>query len=144
MKKNNAENQLVQVGVGVLLYNSKGKILLGKRLGRWTGLYCAPGGKLEYNETVAECASRELLEEAGISIESSEFRTTKFVDEPYDDGDHWITFFAEAVVSDDVEHRNMEPDKSEGWEWFDVNNLPDNLLQVNYHYITKYGLPKYD
>ena len=34
------------------------------------GLLCFPGGRLEWGETLAECAAREVLEETGITIQT--------------------------------------------------------------------------
>lgn len=52
------------------------KLLLGKKLrGFGTGKYNGFGGRLERGETPAQCAKRELMEEANLSIELDEFVT---------------------------------------------------------------------
>lgn len=50
-----------------LIINSKNEILLGYSY----GTYQFPGGHLENNETIQECLHREIMEETGISIDTS-------------------------------------------------------------------------
>lgn len=115
-----------KVGVGVLIIN-EGKILLGKRKNaHGDGLWAPPGGHLEFGESLEGCARREVLEETGLevlSIKKLGFTNDIFVQE----GKHYITIFMithEFIGSP----RALEPDKCEYWQWFDVNNLPDNLF----------------
>lgn len=58
------------IGVAVI-WNEQGQILIDKRpqSGLLGGLWEFPGGKLEPNETLAECVVREIQEELGIGIE---------------------------------------------------------------------------
>jgi len=54
---------------------SSNKLLLLKRgdSAPWNpGKYCLPGGKLEDNETLVDCAVRELYEETSIVLKSSQ------------------------------------------------------------------------
>jgi A/G-specific adenine glycosylase len=57
------------IGVAVI-WNDLGQILIDKRpqSGLLGGLWEFPGGKLEPNETLAECVVREIQEELGIEI----------------------------------------------------------------------------
>ena len=58
-----------QIGVGVVLLNSveRESILVGKRKNcPGAGLLSLPGGHLEKNESIYDCAVRELEEECGI------------------------------------------------------------------------------
>jgi 8-oxo-dGTP pyrophosphatase MutT (NUDIX family) len=56
---------------------SSNKLLLLKRgeSAPWNpGKYCLPGGKLEHNETLVDCAVREMFEETGIKLSGPELK----------------------------------------------------------------------
>lgn len=127
-----------KVGIGVIVIKDN-KVLLGKRRGsHGEGSWCFPGGHLEFNEELEDCAKREVFEEAGIKIKN--VRTGTFTNDIFEkEGKHYVTLF---LVSDydsgDV--RIMEPDKFEKWDWFEWNKLPkplfipiQNLLKQNYN-----------
>jgi len=54
------------VGLGVIVENAQGQILVQKRTGSHAQKYSIPGGGLELGETFEEGACRELREEHGI------------------------------------------------------------------------------
>ena len=61
------------VGVGALIHDGEGRVLLIKRKfepnkGRWS----LPGGLLEMGETLLEAGKREVREEVGVEIEVEE------------------------------------------------------------------------
>ncbi|RYE51529.1 MAG: (deoxy)nucleoside triphosphate pyrophosphohydrolase [Sphingobacteriales bacterium] len=68
-----ANSKEVLVGAAIIVYESK--ILIAKRAPHKTlaGFWEFPGGKVEKDETVAECLKREILEELGINIEVGNF-----------------------------------------------------------------------
>jgi len=116
----------VVVGVGVIILKDD-KVLLGKRKGNHGGgTWSIPGGKLEFMESVEDCARREILEEVGITIKNlrkGTYTNNIFLDE----NKHSISIYIIADY-DSGEVRIMEPDKCECWEWFDWNNLPEPLF----------------
>ena len=57
----------VQVGIGVLIFNTKGQLLLGRRLNsHGSGSWQPPGGKMNFGETFEACARREVREETNM------------------------------------------------------------------------------
>jgi 8-oxo-dGTP pyrophosphatase MutT (NUDIX family) len=58
----------LSVGVSALIINKKGRILLEKR--KDNGLYCLPGGSVDYEEKVNDALKREVFEETGISLQN--------------------------------------------------------------------------
>lgn len=128
-----------KVGVGVIIIKDN-QVLLGKRINaHGEGSWCTPGGHLEFNESIEDCARREVMEETGIHIK--DIKMGPFTNDIFKEEDtHYITLF---VISkyDSGEVKVMEPDKCEKWEWFDWDdNLPQplflpeqNLLKQNYN-----------
>ena len=62
---------LLQCAGSVIIENEKGEILLGKRTDNHLWGYA--GGSVELEETVEECAMRELREETGLIADEMEF-----------------------------------------------------------------------
>ena len=115
-----------RVGVSSTVIQN-GKVLLGKRLGsHGEKMWATPGGHLEYGESAQGCAKRELYEETGLLASSMQIGPyTNDLIEP--EGKHYITLFIfitdfEGILS------CREPQKCEGWEWFDWDNLPSPLF----------------
>lgn len=130
------ENKIPRVGVGVIVIND-GKVLLGKRknsLGE--GYWSACGGHLEYGETIEECAARELLEETGLKAQAIRLGTwTNNIIE----GKHYVTVFV-FVDSFEGVPQLMEPDKCEGWIWFEREEIPTPLFPTVCSLIEKVGI----
>jgi len=81
----NVNNRPVtEVVVGILL-DSEGRYLLGQRPGGkpYAGYWEVPGGKIEEGELVFDALKRELQEELGIDIASSEELTVLEHDYPH-------------------------------------------------------------
>ena len=127
-----------KIGVGVIVIKDN-KVLLGKRKNaHGEGSWCFPGGHLEFNEEIEDCAIREVKEETGIKIKN--IRMGTFTNDIFEkEGKHYVTLF---VISDysSGEVKVMEPEKCKKWEWFEWDKLPQplfipiqNLLKQNYN-----------
>lgn len=127
--------ETVRVGVGVLVIDERGRILLGKRkskLGEST--YSLPGGHLEFGETPEECAWRELKEETDL-IASDAQVISLTNDVAY--GKHYVTVGV-LVTKVSGAAKVMEEDKCEGWDWYDPESLPDPLFVPSAKFIANY------
>ncbi len=125
------------VGVAVIVIKDQ-KVLLGKRKNsHGSGTWQFPGGHLEFNESIKDCARRELFEETGIKIKNIRFG-------PYTNDifqkekKHYITLFVVADYDSGVLELK-EPEKCEKWDWFEWGKLPEpwflpikNLLKQNF------------
>jgi len=113
------------VGVGVMVFK-EGKVLLGKRKGsHGKGEYSFPGGHLEYMETIEECAKRETFEETGIEIKNIKFQFLANV-RKYKPK-HYVHI---GVIAEwkEGEPKLKEPDRCEGWNWYNLDELPEPLF----------------
>tara|TARA_Y100000310_G_C19992848_1_gene494906 strand:+ start:60 stop:470 length:411 start_codon:yes stop_codon:yes gene_type:complete len=126
-----------RVGIGVILIKD-GKILVGKRknsLG--DGTWSFPGGHLELNESIEECAKRELREETGLELKNILLGpvTNDIFEE---EKKHYLTLYLIAE-HDSGEPTVLEPDSCSEWKWVDWYNMPkplflplENLLNKGY------------
>ena len=113
------------VGVSVLVTNAEGHILLGKRKQvSAEGLLSTPGGRLEYDETIEECAAREFAEECGTESDPVRLGPVTLLGWRKHNryGNHYFMFYVHAT-SWNGSIGNGIPDKSEDWEWFDRKDL---------------------
>lgn len=119
------ENDRPKVGVGVIVLK-EGKILLGERLAsHGAGSYAIPGGHMEFGESFADTARRELEEETGLTdVEVTDLVCVKS-DRVYDK--HFVTIGMLAQwKSGDPEP--VEPEKARNWQWYAPDDLPQNLF----------------
>lgn len=117
--------------VSYVLLERDGKILIGKRKNAFgAGCWSMPAGHIERNESVMQCAARELREETGIDASVFEFLAARLVP-PYElngetAGDY-VAFLVRAKGWSG-EPENAEPEKNEGWQWLDPAALPEPLF----------------
>lgn len=125
------EEQKPRVGIGVMVIKD-GKYLLGKRKSRHApGEYAPPGGHLEHMESYEACARREVLEETGMEIENVRFLCLSNQKEYAPK--HYVNI---GLLADweSGEPKIMEPEKSEAWNWYDLENFPEPLFATVKYY----------
>lgn len=127
-----------KIGVGVIVIKDD-KVLLGKRKNaHGEGTWCFPGGHLEFNEKIEDCAARETKEETGIEIKN--IRMASFTNDIFEkEQKHYVTLFVIAELSSGTP-KIMEPEKCESWQWFNWDDMPrplfvpiQNLLKQDYN-----------
>ncbi|MCK5394679.1 MAG: NUDIX domain-containing protein [Gammaproteobacteria bacterium] len=115
------------IGVGVLVWRDK-QLLLGKRISEQQDVcWQFPGGHLENDESVIQCASREVLEETGLKIKA--LRHLGFTDKAFSIGQRQYITLLVSCDHETGEAQTLEPDKCEVWQWFDYQDLPTPLFQ---------------
>lgn len=139
--------QQAQVGVSIILINKKMQVLIGKRKGsHGAGLYSIPGGHIEFKETYDQCCDRELMEEIGVNFGSYKkvgFSEDFFVKNGEDKHYTTLYFVVEDIDSDNIEIKNLEPEKCEGWEWKHVSDLPEVMFCDTFNQIKNYVFRKW-
>ncbi len=129
------EQQAPKVGIGVMILKD-GKILLGKRKSsHGSGEYATPGGHLEYMESFEGCAKREIMEETGMEI--TNVRLLRLANLKDYAPKHYVDI---GLIADweSGEPQIMEPDKVEGWGWYDIDALPEPLFVGMTTYVEAY------
>ena len=126
---------MTKVGIGLAVFRANPKtgirqVLLGKRMGsHGAGEWAFPGGHMEPLESFETTAKRELMEEVGPDFKVEDFSVVSVINLVEYAPKHYIDIGMQCWwVSG--EPKIMEPNKCEFWEWFDVNNLPENKFST--------------
>jgi 8-oxo-dGTP diphosphatase len=122
------EHPNVRVGIGVFVIKD-GKFLLQKRKGsHGEGTWSLPGGHLEYGESFADTAVREVKEESNLDIKNIRFAGVTN-DIFANDNKHYITIW---LLSDWAggKLQNMEPEKCTEQIWSTLDTLPNPLFDT--------------
>lgn len=131
------------IGIGIMIKNKKGEILLGLRQGsHGAGEWSFPGGHLEFGENFFQTAKRETKEECGLTIDkcklisvAEEFRYLKT------DGKHCVNIGILAKY-EGGRPKVMEPKKCQEWQWFSLKKLPKKIFQGTELTINNYKAKK--
>jgi 8-oxo-dGTP diphosphatase len=126
-----------RVGVGVLLVDQYRHVLLTlRKLPPEAGCWSIVGGKLDYLETLEDCAVREAFEEVGlrIAIDSLLCVTNHLLPA---EGQHWVSpaYLGHILAG---EARNCEPEKLRDVQWFPYDALPATLTMTARNAIDAY------
>ena len=118
------QNREPKVGVGVIVVNESGRVLVGQRRGGHAPYYSIPGGHLELGESFESAAIREVKEETDLTIEKPKvIAVTNNLETFSQEGIHYISVILLANSYSGILHL-MEPDKCVEWLWVDPHNLP--------------------
>lgn len=115
------------IGAVYLILIKENKILLLKRAntGYEDGNYSLVARHMDGNETIKQAMIREANEEAGIIIDENDIEIAAFLHRKTDP-ERFDFFLKCDKWSGEV--TNMEPDKCSELIWYDINNLPENIV----------------
>lgn len=125
-----------------IVLSSENKVLLGKRkMGYKPGHYALPGGRRRSRETLRECIEREIREETGLQV--IDLRTVSISFNRYEDG-HPECWSVGALITEFKGQVTLrEPEKCEGWNWYDLNALPQPLFRPSQIVIDDYRFERF-
>jgi len=119
------------------LVDERERVLLALRtVAPEAGCWSILGGKVDFLETVQDCAVREAYEEAGVRVAIE--RLLCITDHMLPaENQHWVSpsYLARIVEG---EAYNREPHKSEDLRWFGLDELPENLTMTARNAIAAY------
>lgn len=123
--------EAIGVGVGALIFNDEGKLLLAKRgpkakneRGKWE----IPGGGVEFGETLEQALKREIKEELNLTIKVGELLQV-FDHILPDEKQHWVSPTYICTV-ESGKPKIMEPEKCDEFGWFTLNEAEKLPLSV--------------
>jgi len=120
----------VKVGVGVIIANPQGQVLLGKRCGSHAPFWSIPGGHVEEGETFEQAAIREVEEETGLIVtEPRLIGVTNNLATWLDEGVHSVSMIMVATYVRG-EPQLREPEKCEQWRWCNPQRMPEPCFEA--------------
>ncbi|MDP3883113.1 MAG: NUDIX domain-containing protein [Candidatus Staskawiczbacteria bacterium] len=111
----------------VLIKDSK--VLLQRRCntGYEDGNYGIPAGHVESGESFTKGLIREIKEEIGIDLNSEDVKVAHMMHRYAGENNERVdAFFIAEKWEGKIE--NKEPEKCDDLSWFDINNLPENVI----------------
>lgn len=123
-----------RVGVGVMIVRD-GRVLMGRRMsGQRPGWWGWIGGKLEFGETLQDCARREAHEEAGVEVTNLRLLCISSI---IVEDQHWIDveFLADIAAG---EPYAAAPDELIDWAWYMLDQLPSPIFEPAQYAIASY------
>lgn len=123
------ETQHALAGIGVMVMNEKGEVLLGLRhSSHGAGEWSFPGGKVDLGETIEETAQRETKEETNLDISGLELISLTNEMRYLADGKQFVVIgFKANYFGGELKLAN--PERFHEWRWFSLDNLPSPLFQ---------------
>lgn len=117
----------VRVGIGVLVFDEEGRLLLHKRKGKHgEGNWSTAGGHMEFGETPEDCAVREVKEEVDIDIANPRF--VGITNDVFpENGRHYVTVWMRGEWVNG-EAKVADPHEVEQVGWFPLDALPSPLF----------------
>jgi ADP-ribose pyrophosphatase YjhB (NUDIX family) len=100
-------------------------LLLRENTGYEDGKYHVPAGHMDENEPVTVALIRESKEEIGVDIKREDVKLVHIMHSI--DSKERIGFFFE-VKKWNGEIKNVELEKHRDVKWFDINELPENMV----------------
>ena len=110
----------------VLLKDNKILLLRRYNTGYEDGKYSVVAGHLDGNETFIQAMVREAKEEANIIIKPEDLDVVHVMHRKVPEEER-IDFFITAKKWDGTP-QNMEPHKCDDIRWFDIDDLPKNII----------------
>ena len=136
MRKFVGHAPIMAVAAMGILYNEEKGLLLEKRTD--TGEWCTPGGAIELGESLEDALKREIKEETNLDIANPKLFDIKAnVHMVYPNKDE--VYYTDVVYEINEFSGDLKPDKeSTKLKFFDLDNLPQNIMPTQIGYIESF------
>ena len=140
MRKFVGHAPIMAVAAMGILYNEEKGLLLEKRTD--TGEWCTPGGAIELGESLEDALKREIKEETNLDIANPKLFDIKAnVHMVYPNKDE--VYYTDVVYEINEFFGDLKPDKeSSELNFFDLDNLPKNIMPTQIGYIERFVAEK--
>jgi len=125
-----------QVGVSVFLFGEieqKLCVLMSlKKIGNHKGYLILPGGHLEFQESLEDCARREVQEETGVGIWKNHIKMVAMCQDIHRSNEnHYLNVFFRTSLTDKQVKQvcNPEPHKHSDWQWITCDDLVSDKVK---------------
>ena len=141
MRKFVGHAPIMAVAAMGILYNEEKGLLLEKRTD--TGEWCTPGGAIELGESLEDALKREIKEETNLDIANSKLFDIKAnVHMVYPNKDE--VYYTDVVYEINEFFGDLKSDgESTELKFFDLDNLPKNIMPTQIGYIEKFVSEKH-
>jgi len=118
----------------ILIQDNKVLLLQRANTGFEDGNYSVPAGHVEIDESVTSALIREVKEEVGIKINKADIKFLNVNHRKSDRDKPYIDFFF-TVSHWQGEIINCEPHKCDHLAWYNIDQLPENVISFVKHVI---------
>lgn len=136
------------VAVVVAVFTKKSVLVVQRGTGtpdpEFVGKYCMPCGYLDFDETCAQAAQRELMEETGLNFPLSDFKLININDNPESDKRQNITFryvvrtqLTEKELELMLTTKNSEKDEVSSIRFINISDIDMYELAFNHNNLIK-------
>lgn len=123
----------------ILIRNGKNEVLLQRRQGTklWPDFLALPAGHVDEGENVYEAFVRESKEELGIEVSKNDIINTFVINRKNKSlSSYFDVYFEIKNYKGDI--KIMEPNKCKELVWFNINNLPFDMIDFEKRAIENY------
>lgn len=123
--------QQALIGVGIMVFDTEGKVLLGKRQKQNEATtWCFPGGKIDENESFEQAAIRELFEETHLNVDVEQVTAFLLMNDMQREYINVTVGLYAHLKSESLKQQIQvtEPHIFQIWQWFSLDDLPENLF----------------
>ena len=136
------------IAVVVAVFTKKSVLVVQRGTGtpdpEFVGKYCMPCGYLDFDETCAQAAQRELMEETGLNFPLSDFKLININDNPESDKRQNITFryvvrtqLTEKELELMLTTKNSEKDEVSSIRFINISDIDMYELAFNHNNLIK-------
>ena len=118
------------IGVGAVIVHNDRVLLVKRGKPPYSGMWCIPGGKINFGETLQQAAEREIREETGIVIRAGEpVYTFDIIDTGTETGTEAFHYVVVDLAADYISGEPVAQDDVTDVAWFEKKDIENDEVQ---------------